>query len=206
MSCHYSSTKQGIALSNTLGKIWPPPGGWTTDDLDALPEDGIRRELIDGVLFVSPSPTNIHQTVAARLVVALEEGRPPEFDVTQGVEVQISRRRSLIPDVLVALDAAAARGPAKFAPDEVVLAIEIVSPSSRSLDRILKPALYAQAGIPFYWRVETKSGLVAHTHRLDPDHEVYIATGEFDTTIDTDEPWPVKIPIDRLTPRHLRAQ
>ena len=35
----------------------PPGGGWTTDDLDALPEDGRRRELLDGVLLVSPSPS-----------------------------------------------------------------------------------------------------------------------------------------------------
>ena len=34
----------------------PPAGGWTTDDLDALPEDGLRRELLDGVLLVPPPP------------------------------------------------------------------------------------------------------------------------------------------------------
>ena len=54
----------------------PPAGGWTTDDLDALPEDGLRRELLDGVLLVSPSPTDIHQIIAARLMVALEETCP----------------------------------------------------------------------------------------------------------------------------------
>jgi hypothetical protein len=39
-------------------------GGWTTDDLDALPEDGQRRELLDGALIMSPSPTGFHQIIA----------------------------------------------------------------------------------------------------------------------------------------------
>lgn len=50
----------------------PPEGGWTTDHLDGLPEDGRRRELLDGVLLVPPSPTRFHQTIAMRLGVALE--------------------------------------------------------------------------------------------------------------------------------------
>ena len=54
----------------------PPEGGWTTDDLDALPEDGLRRELLDGVLLVSPSPTRVHQIIAGRLRVALEQTVP----------------------------------------------------------------------------------------------------------------------------------
>ncbi len=71
----------------------PPAGGWTTDDLDALPEDGVRRELLDGVLLVSPSPTDIHQIIAARLMVALEETCPGDLQVTQAVEVRLSPRR-----------------------------------------------------------------------------------------------------------------
>jgi Uma2 family endonuclease len=68
---------------------YPPPGGYTTDDLDALPEDGHRRELLDGVLLMSPSPTRLHQSIVGRLMVALEESCPPEYDVTQGVEIRI---------------------------------------------------------------------------------------------------------------------
>jgi hypothetical protein len=44
-----------------------------TDDLDAVPEDGRRRELIDGVLTVS-RPTHVHQVITGRLGVALEAG------------------------------------------------------------------------------------------------------------------------------------
>jgi len=181
----------------------PPADGWTTDDLDALPDDGLRRELLDGVLLSSPSPTDTHQIIAMRLGVALEQTCPPDLQVTQGVEVRISPRRSFIPDVLVATDEAARRRSRHYGPHEVVLAVEIVSPTSTSMDRITKPALYAAAGIPFYWRIETVGGITVHTNKIDPEHEIYEPLGTFSETIDTELPWPIKLPIGPLTPRYL---
>lgn len=182
----------------------PPAGGWTTDDMDTLPDDGRRYELIDGVLHVSPSPTRIHQTVAARLVVALENiPCPEEYDVTQGVEVRISRRRSFIPDVLVTTAEAAARNPSKYQPHEVVLAVEIVSPSSSALDRGLKPMVYAEAGIPYSWRVETEPELTVACYRLTPAGG-YEPVGTFDTVVDIGKPWQIKLPLDQLAPRQYR--
>jgi Uma2 family endonuclease len=181
----------------------PPADGWTTDDLDALPEDGVRRELLDGVLLVSPSPTSVHQIIAMRLGVALERSCPTDYQVTQGVEVRISPRRSFIPDVLVITDEAAERAGHHFAPHEVVLAVEIVSPTSQIMDRVTKPALYARAGIPYYWRIETDNGITVHAHRIDHEHNVYELTGTFKNVIETSEPWPIQIPISAVTPRHL---
>jgi Uma2 family endonuclease len=181
----------------------PPTGGWTTDDLDALPEDGLRRELLDGVLLVSPSPTDIHQIIAMRLGVALEDTCPPDLQVTQGVEVRINPRRSFIPDVLVATDEAARRRARFYAPHEVTLAVEIVSPTSQSMDHITKPALYAAAGIPYYWVIETDGGISVHTYKIDPEAEMYRPFGTFETEIDAVEPWPIKLPIAKLRPRYL---
>jgi Uma2 family endonuclease len=181
----------------------PPADGWTTDDLDDLPEDGVRRELLDGVLHVSPSPTDIHQITAARLMVALEDSCPSTMQVTQAVEVRLSPRRSFIPDVLVATDDAARRRARYYGPHEVVLAVEIVSPTSQSMDRTLKPALYAKAGVPFYWRIETDGKISVHAYKIDPVHEVYVPFGEFTERIETEEPWPISIPVARLTPRHF---
>ncbi|GAB1644910.1 Uma2 family endonuclease [Krasilnikovia sp. MM14-A1259] len=181
----------------------PPADGWTTDDLEALPEDGLRRELLDGVLLVSPSPTDVHQIIAMRLGVALEQTCPRDLQVTQSVEIRISNRRSFIPDVLVATDEAATRAAGHYAPHEVVLAVEIVSPTSQSMDRITKPALYAAAGIPFYWRIETKGGLMVHASKIDPEHEVYQPIGAFSDVIEVSEPWPISIPVSTLTPRYL---
>jgi Uma2 family endonuclease len=181
-----------------------PPDGWTTDDLDELPEDGHRYELIDGVLIVSPSPTSRHQKLASRIEDVLEATCPDEWVVLQGVEVRISRRRSLTPDVLVVTADADAREPAAFLPHEVLLTVEIVSPGSVTMDRISKPALYAQAGVPYYWRVESDGGIVVHTYRLDPDAEVYAPTGRFDKVVEIEEPWPLRVAVDEITPRSYR--
>jgi Uma2 family endonuclease len=181
----------------------PPADGWTTDDLDSLPDDGVRRELLDGVLHVSPSPTDIHQIIAMRLGVALEDTCPDYMQVTQAVEVRISPRRSFIPDVLVATDDAARRGAGFYGPHEVVLAIEIVSPTSQSMDRVMKPALYAKAGIPYYWRIETDGKITVHTYKIDPADEVYLPSGTFGDVISAEEPWNILVPISRLTPRHF---
>jgi Uma2 family endonuclease len=172
--------------------------GWTTDDLDALPEDRRRLELIDGVLHAAPSPIYGHQTLAMFLGVRLATTCPAEYRVTQAVEIRVNSRNSFIPDLLVVTAAAAARNPSHFAPHEVALAVEIVSPSSVSIDRLLKPALYAAAGIPFYWRIETKDGVVVHTQRLDPTEKVYVPTGEHATTIEVDEPWPISVRISDI--------
>ncbi len=193
-------------MTAQLSDLYLPPGGWTTDDLDRLPENNRRYELIDGALIVPPSPTHVHQTVVLRLGSVLEESCPPEYYVTQGVEVRVSKRRSFIPDVLVTTAEAAARRTAKFAPDEVVLAVEVVSPGSVTMDRIAKVALYAQAGIPFYWRVETDHAIAVHTHRLDAASGVYVQTGEFAETVQVSEPWPIALPVSRITPRLLRAR
>ncbi len=52
-----------------------------------------------------------------------------------------------------------------YDPGGVLLVVEVVSPSSLTLDRITKPAVYAEQGIPFYWRIEAEPRLLCH--RLD---------------------------------------
>ena len=182
----------------------PPADGWTTDDLERFPEDNIRRELLDGVLLVSPSPSNLHQIIAMHLGVALDADCPPDHQVTQGVDVRFNDRRSFTPDVLVTTVAAARRTGRPFMPHEVILAVEIVSPTSVSMDRITKPAIYAGAGIPYYWCVETEGKITVHTYKIDRVQEVYLPTGTFGDVIELAEPWPMEIPISRLTPRWLR--
>jgi Uma2 family endonuclease len=189
-------------MTAALRELHPPNDGWTTDDLDELPDDGYRYELMDGVLIASPSPTFRHQKLGSRLESALDETCPDEWAVAQGVEVRINRRRSFTPDVLVVTAEATARDPAKFEPHEVLLVIEIVSPGSVTMDRVAKPTIYAQAGIPFYWRVERDAGIVVHTYELDRDGEVYAPTGVFDKMIEIDRPWPIRVPISKITPRY----
>jgi len=59
----------------------PVSGEWTIDDLDALPDDGLRYELVDGVLLVSPSPLLPHQVGLAALLVRLTSAAPADLRV-----------------------------------------------------------------------------------------------------------------------------
>ena len=176
----------------------PAAGEWTTDDLDALLQDGRRRELLDGALILPPAPRPEHQNITARLAVALAAGSPAHLDVTEAVQVRISRRRAFVPDVLAYRYEAAMGDRSHFTPDDVVLAVEVVSDGSTALDRILKPAVYAEAGIAHYWRVETEPGIVVHTYRLDTQTTTYRSTGAFARHLDVTEPWPIALDLNRL--------
>lgn len=176
---------------------------WTTDDLDTMPETSHRLEILDGTLLVSPTPTNVHQTVAMRLGVALYDTCPEHLDVTQNVEVRISRLRSFVPDVLVVTAEAGTRRTSVFAPHEVVLAVEVASPSSRTLDAVTKATAYAEAGIENYWRVETEGTIVVHTYRLDDLAGRYVETGTHTDTLITEHPWPLRLPVSQVAPRRF---
>ncbi|MER7439578.1 Uma2 family endonuclease [Micromonospora avicenniae] len=147
------------------------------------------------------SPTRLHQSIALLLGSALQESCPADLDVTQGVEVRLSRTRAFIPDVLVTELDAASRNPSHYRPNEVMLVVEIVSEGSRSIDRVLKPALYAEADIPYFWRIETEAGIVVHAHKLDPSKRIYVEKARMTDGILLPEPWEIDIPLSRITPR-----
>lgn len=148
-----------------------PTGAWTVADLMRLPDDGSRQEIIDGSLLVTPPPSVGHQHVAMRLVRLLNEAASSDWVALEGVGVALRPEpstRLLIPDVVIATRSAVARGGALLDPADVRLVVEIGSPSSRSIDRLTKPALYAEAGIGAFWRVETHDpvGPVIVVHHL----------------------------------------
>jgi Uma2 family endonuclease len=145
----------------------PPPGDWTIADVDALPErDGVRYELVDGVVAMMTPARGRHQTACRRLANVLEATAPPGFAVFEGVGVVLAPDQRPIPDVVVLRGTSLDTELFNFPADLVVLAVEVVSPSTRSDDRFRKPGLYAQAGIPCYLRVE-----------LDPVHVVAYRLG-----------------------------
>ena len=178
----------------------PPPDGWTIDDLDRLGEGGQRRELIDGVVPIGPQPGALHEKVVDLVCGRMQALCPAEYEVGQGVEIRFNSRRCFIPDVEVVLAGAGTRRRTWYEPREVVIAVEVVSPTSLIMDRITKPALYAAAGIPYYWRVETDGGVEVSTYRLDAVSETYRLIGESDTVIEAADPWQISIPIADVTP------
>jgi Uma2 family endonuclease len=75
--------------------------------------------------------------------------------VVEAVGVRLPDNTVFIPDVLVvARDAGLANRSGILDADDVALVVEIVSPGSRTTDRLTKPVLYALAGIASFWRVE----------------------------------------------------
>jgi len=127
---------------------------WTVADLDDLPDDGQRYEIVDGVLHVSPGPTWRHNTVGSRLARQLETACPPGLAVVAPAGGILVPRGYLIADLAV-VDAALAELEHHAAgPEQVRLVVEVASPSTSLDDRRDKTRLYAEAGIASYWRVE----------------------------------------------------
>lgn len=139
-------------LLMTTAPIFAQGDPWTIDDLERLPDD-VHLQILDGSLLVSPSPTSLHQRAAHQLADQLLERMPAELDVqlAPGVQVKVSY---LEPDVAVVRTAVADRNVKRFQADDVLLVVEVISPSNAGLDRREKPVRYAEAGIPHFWRVE----------------------------------------------------
>lgn len=139
----------------------------TVDDLQPLPDDGHRYELIDGTLLVTPAPAWGHQSVQLAIATLLESHRPRGVRVLVApFEVQLAMDTAVQPDVLVARYDDLRP---KNLPAAPLLAVEIASPSTVLVDRNLKRATYERFGIPSYWLIDP-----------DPDQPVL-------TVLDLDE-------------------
>ena len=114
------------------------PTEWTVAELYALPEDGMRHELLDGTLLVSPPPSVWHQLATRRLVEAIAAAAPADVEVIEAVGV-IVPAGLLVPDVVVAQASAVHHGGQALAAEHVLAVVEVVSPSSRTKDRRWKP-------------------------------------------------------------------
>ncbi|HEV7204076.1 MAG TPA: Uma2 family endonuclease [Jatrophihabitans sp.] len=173
---------------------------WTLDDLDTLDvEDRHRYEIVDGALVVSPTPGLRHEFAIGFLARMLTRAAPEDLIVlagNAGISIGASYR---VADLLVVPDDARSRTARALEPREVWLAVEVVSTGSVTTDRITKPAQYAAAGIPNFWRVETDPlGITAC--RLDAGAGVYTEIGSWapGETARIAEPFPVEIEVDRL--------
>ena len=127
-------------------------GGYKPSDLDALPDDGRRHELLDGVIVVSPSPGRPHQRGVVELLVALRAAVPADVEVLVApFDVALGLRTIVEPDVLVL-----PRDEAEPPVPPPLLAIEILSPRNRRHDLVAKRHLYEQAGVRSYWILDPR--------------------------------------------------
>ena len=134
----------------------PPSLPWgrplTYDDRAELPDDGHRYELIDGVLIVSPSPRMHHQRAVGNVHLELRRACPPALEVFLApFDVVLAKDTVLEPDLLIARrDELTERN----LPAVPVLAVEVLSPSTRRFDLILKRDRLQAAGCEHYWVVD----------------------------------------------------
>lgn len=132
--------------------VLPRDHEWTVADLALLPDDGLQYQLVDGMLLVSPAPSVTHQRCQKALFRLLDPHVPENAELFFApVDYQPTSRRSLQPDLLVI--SRADRGERSLTLP-LLLAVEVVSPSSRSIDLVLKRELYEQAGVAHYWAAD----------------------------------------------------
>jgi Uma2 family endonuclease len=150
---------------------------WTVEMVDALPDDGQRYEIIDGELFVTPAPSNPHQYVLGELYARLLNylrGSAIGYPIVSPADVwRADRRRNRIqPDVFVVrvTDGKRPEGPVEVT--DLLLAVEVVSPSNPIYDYQTKRRLYLDAGVPEYWIVSHEARTVARWRTVEDPGEI----------------------------------
>ncbi|MFJ5221810.1 Uma2 family endonuclease [Streptomyces sp. NPDC088400] len=180
----------------------PRAEGWFAEDLDRLPEAPRHTELIDGALVFRVSPQRLwHSRLVTMLTVALIGQAPADVRVAREMTIKLDQRNRPEPDLLVTTaDFDGDR--TWFAPDEVRLAIEVVSPESAHRDRTVKLRKYAEAGIPYYWRIEDEDGApVVHAYELDEPTAAYAPVGIFRDTLRLRVPFEINLDLQKLAPQ-----
>src|SRR3989442_3860861 len=154
--------------------------GLTYEDYCGLPDDGLRYEIIDGMLFAEPSPRRAHQKAVGNLFAILHahvrahdlgEVYVAPFDVI------LDPRTVVVPDLVFAardrLDIVAERG-VEGAPD---LLVEVLSPGTARRDRVRKLNAYARHGVRHYWLVDPEAKTVEAFELVEGAYRLAVAVG-----------------------------
>jgi Uma2 family endonuclease len=173
---------------------------YTVDDLDDVREDNFHRyEIIDGVLVVSGAPRVRHQRAVGRIYQLLAAACPAGLEAfVAPLAVLLAHDTMMQPDVLVARVADLTEGELPVPP---VLAVEVLSPGSRTIDLRMKYERHERAGTPHYWVVDpnedpSKAQLHAFTLTDGAYRQVADVTG--DEAFETTAPVTVRVVPARL--------
>ncbi len=148
---------------------------YTVEEVLAFPNDGNRYELVHGELLVTPAPRSRHQLVVGDLHYRLrryldEHGRGVRVvfspaDIRWPDEVLVQPDVFVVPvQELVAEDWSSVR--------TLLLAVEVVSPSSARYDRVVKRRVYQEHGVATYWIVDPDARVVEVWHPDDERPEI----------------------------------
>src|SRR5688572_12419875 len=143
---------------------------WTVEMVRALPDDGNRYEVIDGELFVTPAPSVFHQRAVRELLFLVapyvRARRIGEALMAPADVVVYGPRKFVQPDVFVVPLVNDAPMRAWTEVGRLLLAVEVLSPSTAHVDRGRKRTLYKEKAVPEYWIVDTDERTV---ERCRPD-------------------------------------
>jgi Uma2 family endonuclease len=162
----------------------PVEDDFLADDLAELPDDGNRYELVDGLLLVSPSPTERHQRALGNLYAILRSSAPAHLRVyIAPLDVRFSPHVQVQPDVLVAED-----GPARDKLERIpLLCVELLSPGTRRHDLVLKRRAYEREGVRSYWIVDPKRPSLTVLELQDGAYREA-------ARVEGDQPWTAALP------------
>ena len=176
--------------------VIPTGRPFTVADLEGMPDDGNRYELIDGMLHVSPAPRWQHQLVLGELAFLLRAACPRDLRVAFApLDVQVDERTSVQPDVLVTRFADFGERVLPVAP---LLAVEILSPSTRLYDLNTKKSAYEWMGVAAYWVVDSTDPGTLIVFELVEGRYEQIAQVHGDEEFAATSPFPVTVVPARL--------
>lgn len=159
-----------------MGMPVPQPEITTIEELLALPEDGMRHELLDGEHVVTPSPRLTHQAVLSELHFRLRQSLDGHDDVQvffSPADVVLGPQTLVQPDLFVVKKDP---GTALEAWSDVgipILAVEVLSPSTAARDRGKKRRIYQQAGVGEYWIVDADARIIERWLPADERPEIH---------------------------------
>jgi Uma2 family endonuclease len=159
-----------------------PKSAFTYRDYEALPDDHRRYEIHDGELCVTPAPSFEHQLIHINLLRVLLQHVPavaPGLLLSSPLDVILADRPDettiVQPDILYIAPDRMSLTSRRGIEGGPTLAIEILSPSTRTIDRGTKRRLYARYGVPFLWLIDPDARVV-EAFALESDRYVLAAT------------------------------
>lgn len=188
--------------------MYPPSQGWTYEQVKEL-DLPFDWELVDGAIVVRGMTSQWHDMVRDKLHIALDRALHAPYEVNAERCVLVDKYNPPKPDIVVYDYTGLDYFTMECVPVEAVrLVVEVVSHGSRTDDRFRKPAMYAEAGVPYFWKVERGEDdyPVVHEFRRDADTGVYAPApgGSHEGRLLTEQPVPLDVDLHALLrPRGL---
>lgn len=153
--------------------------GWTAELVRALPDDGKRYECVDGELFVTPAPRMAHQRALREIFLRLEaylRAHPVGEVLWSPADIEFDPATLVQPDLFV-FPISVRQRPERWGDvRNLLLAVEVLSPSTARADRVVKRRTYQRAGVVEYWIVDLSARLVERWRPGDDRAEVLTET------------------------------